>query len=205
MITFRFDSTSCIAVGTFNMYVIQPGWLVDRGILPKISQMMLGTNLDEPGFHFSVPGEQTRWAVTPHRVEVSSKHEDDDCGKLVANVVRSLPWTPLKAVGCNFNYTATADEMRTLRPFLNFPTTPPHGYKAEEHQAMFSMRRDNRLYSVKLSILPDGGELLANAQEDINQRGGEQAAKMADSFFEHRERLEQIIRETLNVDLSYAG
>ena len=50
--SFRFTSASCVAVGTFNIYIIQPQWLAQMGVWLKGEKFNLQTDLSRPGFKF---------------------------------------------------------------------------------------------------------------------------------------------------------
>ncbi len=95
---FQFTKVNCVAVGTFNMYIIQPAWLAKVGIIPKGIGVAIESKLDEPGFRFWSPKLPVRWYVTPSRIQVETQRADADCGELVASVFKSLPETPLIAL-----------------------------------------------------------------------------------------------------------
>ena len=69
---FRFDSANCVAVGTFNIYIIQPSWLSDRWIIPKGVKVAIGSRFDEPGFRFH-PQLRAQWVVKPSVIEVNTE------------------------------------------------------------------------------------------------------------------------------------
>lgn len=77
---FTFKKATCVAAGTFNMYVIQPPWLTKIGIVQKGIEVAIGTDLDEPGFRYIPTRSPFRWFVSPQRIEVETREPEADCG-----------------------------------------------------------------------------------------------------------------------------
>ena len=102
------EQAQTVAVGAFNPYVITPPWLVKFGICARedesnVRMVPLG---EGAAFEFG-PAE---WQVDGQRLSVSSVDRAVDCGDLVSRVLALLPHTPVRAVGHNFQFTATKAE-----------------------------------------------------------------------------------------------
>ena len=108
---FAFDKSSCVAVGTFNIYILNPPWLGKKDILPKNATVRGLANLLQPGFRYEVEGMPQTWTVSPTRVEVESRSVGFSCGNLVAKLLRVLPETPVFGIGNNFHFTAKLDQI----------------------------------------------------------------------------------------------
>ena len=97
----HFRKSSCIAIGAFNVYIIQPEWMAAKGFFDPDSEVSIETKLDEPGFRFSQEGSTVRWVVTPTRIAVETEDEGINCGAVIARILNLLPETPITAVGNN--------------------------------------------------------------------------------------------------------
>src|SRR5262245_44993370 len=98
---FRFLKASCVAVGAFNVYIVQPQWLVAKNLLPRELEVVIESKMDEPGFRFYSNQLKVRWMVTPTRIVIETEDHTEDCGQVMAELLRCLPETPLVAVGNN--------------------------------------------------------------------------------------------------------
>jgi hypothetical protein len=54
-VAFGFKRANCVVVGTFNIYIVQPAWLEETGIIPKGSVVSIDSKIDASGFRFSSP------------------------------------------------------------------------------------------------------------------------------------------------------
>lgn len=202
---FRFHSANCIAAGTFNIYIVQPAWLADQGIVPKGEQVGIFSKLDEPGFRFSAPKMRSRWLVTPSRIEVSSKHPDEDCGALVGQVLERLKWTPLKAVGTNVSFRAPLEEQDNLKGFVGFRPAVPAGYSFEQRSLHMAVKDGGHVFNLQLSVTDEFVELAANSHTDTEKSGTELGQVAAKKHMEHRRRLEALIGEIFTLSVEYAN
>src|SRR5262249_28353687 len=107
---FRFLKASCVAVGAFNVYIVQPNWLSAKGIFLQGVEVAIEAKLDEPGFRFSSPRLKVCWFVTPTRIVIEAEDENEDCGKSMATLLAWLPETPLSAIGNNAYFRAPLNE-----------------------------------------------------------------------------------------------
>jgi hypothetical protein len=163
-VAFRFKKATCVATGTFNMYVIQPAWLTKIGIFQKGIEVTIGTQMDEPGFRFIPFKSPFRWFVTPQRIEVETREPEADCGSQVATVLEALPWTPLVALGNNAIFTAPLDDLDGLREEFRRSPQPPEGWSMKQWSVHFSLSRDGAVTNLQLSITLEELELSVNVQ-----------------------------------------
>lgn len=202
---FRFKSSACVAVGTFNIYIVQPMWLAKREIIPKGIPVAIGTKIDEPGFRFSSPKMRSKWTVTPLRIEVSSKEPDEDCGEPVSKVLTFLRWTPLKAIGTNAVYEAPLSELELLGKFRGFYPSPPDGFSDVQQSFHVAVKQGEHVFNLQLSVTEEGIELATNVHTDIENRDSEVAQQAASKFLDHRRMTEQLARDLFKVDIDHAS
>ena len=118
----KFRNASCVAVGSFNIYIVQPAWLIEVGILAAdLENVGIEVNLAEPGFRIRCPGDEMIWSVQPTRITLETKRASTDCGESMALVLKNLPHTPVQAIGCNARYEAPLDADEADRFFAGLP------------------------------------------------------------------------------------
>jgi hypothetical protein len=183
---FRFRKASCVAVGAFNVYVIQPRWLASRGLLPAGVELVLDTKLDEPGFRFQAAELKLRWIVTPTRLAIETDDPDEDCGAPMARLLALLPETPLLGVGNNVYYETTpADAAAGLPEFPSTQTRPGEELRQRSFHAAVAL--GGCLHNLQLSLNPEAAELLTNAHLQTPPEGGNELAwGHANRAAEHR-------------------
>lgn len=200
---FRFDRSSCVAVGTFNIYIVQPAWLAKREIIPKGIQVAIASKMDEPGFRFQSPKLKSQWLVAPDRIEIITRHPEEDCGMSMSRVIESLPWTPLKAIGCNVIYKAPADDAGGTKALAVFQPSEPAGYELYQRSLHAGLKHDDHLFNIQLSATSDGLELAVNIHTEIEDRGSELARESARRFLDHRKQAEALISNLFGVGVEY--
>jgi hypothetical protein len=193
LVAFRFRRSTCVAVGTFNMYIVQPPWLAKIGILPKGTSVTVASKLDEPGFRFSFPKFPFRWFVSPSRMEVETESWQLDCGEKVGKVLESLPWTPLIAIGNNTIYTAAIAELGNLPEDVRRESEMPQGYEFAQRSFHHCVKREDRSFNLQLSITPEEIELSVNVHTELRDRDSEVASRAAHRFLQDREAGEALI------------
>ena len=86
-VDFAFKKSSCVALGTFNIYVIQPALLADMGVIEPNDQLVrFEGDLTQPGFRFGAT-HCGNWTVRPERLAVESCDPEFDCGRHVGACV----------------------------------------------------------------------------------------------------------------------
>ena len=75
-VALRFKKASCVVVGTFNIYVVQPRLLAQLGLIPFGEPALVEQNLTQAGFRFIIESLQSQWTVRPDKliVETTEPH-----------------------------------------------------------------------------------------------------------------------------------
>jgi hypothetical protein len=182
-VSFRFKKASCIAVGTFNIYIFQPPW-IDRIVpAPAGSEMTVESDLSRPGLKITSPAWPVTWEVRPDRLVLETTSEEADCGSIMDRVCETLPWTPLLAIGSNFAFEATLDELPTLGRPLEFPpATAPEECEFFRRAWNVAVKHADNVCTLQLMIHPDGVQLGANFQRELQNQGIEAVRRAAQSF-----------------------
>ncbi len=190
---FRFQKASCVAVGTFNMYILHPQWLAKHKIIDAGTEVGIETNLTQPGFRFRFPERRVTWNVTPNRLVIESLDPGFDCGELVARILKILPETPLFALGNNVHYHADLSEREHLAAVIrNFPLAPPPASGQSVAQRTFHVavkRTEHETVNIQVSLKEEEIELACNVHNDVGKRdnkANEAGVAAAERFFDHR-------------------
>jgi hypothetical protein len=202
-VAFRFKKASSVAVGTFNMYIVQPAWLAKIGLIPAGTQMTIASKLDEPGFRFFSPKLRSRWFVTPGRIEVETESHEEDCGTLLATVLEQLPWTPLLGIGNNAIYTAGLDELERLPSLGCFSPTGPEGYELAQRTFHLGVSRQEETFNLQLAIMKEEIEISANTHRETRGDESSVAQETARKFFDHRRESEKLLRSLFQAEIDY--
>jgi len=201
---FRFKKANTVVIGTFNIYIIQPAWLAEVGIIPRDIPVEIFSKLDEPGFRFSSPKLSTRWIVTPSFVQVESEKVDEDCGGAMARVLNRLPWTPLVALGNNTVFHSSLDDLENIASLEVLERVPPSGFGFAQKSIHYGLKREQTIFNLQLSITEDQVELTVNAHTELRGRKSDDAQRAAERFFEDRKTGEKLIAELFKVSMTHA-
>jgi hypothetical protein len=204
-VAFRFKRASCVAIGTFNMYIIQPAWLAAVGIIPKHTLVEIYSKLDMPGFRFSSPQMPARWTVTPTRIEIETDRMDEDCGSAMAQVLKELPWTPLLAIGNNAFYHAPCEELASLSSIEVLRKDAPDGFEFAQRSIHYGVKGQDTIFNLQLAITEEALELSANAHTELQGFNSDLAQQAARHFFQHRESAEWLIADLFKASVSHAN
>jgi hypothetical protein len=194
-VAFQFKRANCVAVGTFNMYIIQPAWLAKVGILPKDVQVAIQSRLDEPGFRFSSLKLHWRWVVTPNLIQIETDRPEVDCGEVLARVFDKLPWTPLIALGNNAVYQAPLRDIESIPLALSLRRETPEGFPCVQRTLHYGLKHEDTLFNVQLAATEDELELVVNAHTELLGHESEDAQKAARRFFEDRHTGERLTKD----------
>ena len=192
---FLYTKSNCIALGTFNMYIIQPTWLAKQGIIPDAIEIKIEANLEEPGLRFSSPSLASQWLVTPARLAVESEEWDEDCGSQIAKVIDKLPWTPLVAIGTNTVYEARLSDLPKPLRFLHDDKHPklPRGFRKEQTSYVITVRKTDRVFSLHIALHKDKIELKTNVHTHVKDKGSTHANQAAKAFVSNRTEAEKLL------------
>ncbi len=198
----QFKKATAVAVGTFNIYVIQPKWLTEIGQISEGARVKIEANFDRPGFRFSYEDGSICWAVQPDRLVIESTSASDDCGSKLAEILDKLKWTPLRAIGINAEFGGDASELESLADSCGLPNCHiPSEYELKQRTIHVAVKKQSQVFNAQLSA-HEKGELSVNVhtdldqnsrQEDINKAAIEvcgrfhglldEATKLASTFF----------------------
>ena len=99
--------SSCVAVGTFNIYLIQPNLLTQMDVVAKGQKVAISGDLTQPGLRFEIA--DTLWTVRPERLSIESTQPSVHGGDMMSSTLKCLCWTPLMAIGMNCTYASAGD------------------------------------------------------------------------------------------------
>ena len=198
---FRFQRANCVTLGAFNIYIIQPQWLTAKQILPSNLEVVIESKMDEPGFRFSSDMLKVRWLITPTRIVIETEDPNQDCGQVMAQLLRWLPETPLVAIGNNTYYVALQAERADLPTPPEYPVPQPLAdYSLRQRSFHVGVAVESCVYNLRLSLAPERTELLTNAHNPVgDERGAEFAQEHAKRFMEHRRTGVELARHHLKV------
>ncbi len=200
---FRFKNASCVVLGTFNMYIVQPKWLADMKIIPKGIAVTIASKLDEPGFMLLSPKLGSKWVVAPNRILIETERATEDCGASMAKVLKSLPWTPLAGIGNNANFRAPLSELPSLAKNLRNAPDVPVGYEMAQRSFHVAFSQDNRVINVQLAITKEALELTTNVHHELGGAERKEASKIAQAaasnFLQDRKEVEDLIEHVFKL------
>jgi len=203
MVEFFFKHSSCVAVGTFNIYILQPRLLADMGVfeLDKERPTLVSGDLSQPGVRFDAA--DCVWTVRPDRLAVESKIPSVDCGSLVAKTLGALCWTPIMGVGINASFTSKSKDV--LPDSLRLPSHPD----ATQRTIHLAVPADGSTLNMQLSRAEDTMELSLNNHTEVTtwkenpQESNLLVRQICDSFVDRRRAAVVFAKEVLNAEFSY--
>ena len=96
---FQLKTATAFAQGAWNIYILQPEWLLGEGVLPRDRTTKVQTSTSGPAIRIkSGSGKKLLYlTATPFvvRVEADPRSGDDDVGAVLANLIEKLPHTPI--------------------------------------------------------------------------------------------------------------
>lgn len=203
MMRFKFKHASCVVVGTFNIYVVQPKLLAEIGVFPTEQPVFVSGDLTQPGIRFDV--NAAKWVVRPDRLSVESERADVDCGELVKKTLTALCWTPIMAVGVNLAFTSSGDSETELPANLRLPNHPdatvrtvhvciPHG--GSKINFVLTREADELLLSMNAHTDFSGRKV---SQKHLN----ESVLAVCESFLEQRRVSVEMARRITEAEFVY--
>jgi hypothetical protein len=210
-VAFRFQNAGCVVVGSFNIHILHPQWLVKWGIIEKGLEVGIETNLTRPGLRLRFPQQEALWSISPDRLVIETQDPAFDCGRTVAKVLAILRETPVFAIGNNVNYTAELAEAEQLPgTFREFPQTAevPAEFEFAQRTLHFAVNRgENETINVQVAIKDEETELLGNAHYSVGNNEDPNAAAVAaaERFFSDRVETESVVRRLFGVVIEHDG
>jgi len=204
---FRFEKSSCIVVGTFNMYILHPQWLAKHQIIERGIEVGVETNFSQPGFRFVFPRLDILWLIAPNRVVVESTNPTVDCGAFIAKMLKALPETPLQGLGNNVNYQTELNEIEKLSTAIReFPQVATPSAEDSIAQRTFHVgvkRGDKELTNLQLSFTEKNIELVCNVHVPLENRGdaNDVAIAAASRFLDDRARAKSLAQHFFGTEV----
>lgn len=205
----RFSKASCVVVGTFNIYAVQPPLLKEIGILPSEgAPVWMEANFTQPGFRYTSDDLNANWIVRPDRVIVEAVDPRKDCGADVANFLGALPWTRVTAVGSNAEYTsADMSGCELAAIFDRFGRRwKTAGYEVENAAFHVAIKRGWRTFNLQAAQVEDHFEITCNMHAEVKEKDIRQAnetcQQVARNFLDHRREAGSLIRKLFSIEVS---
>jgi len=198
-------------VGAFNVYVFHPCFFAQTEIVNEGEEAEIATDFSQPGFRLSFPNTPIKWGIRPDRILVETAQFSADCGALVATVLKTLPWTPVTALGANFDFEASRDEFegmpcrRFLPSLLSEKTSRRAIHAAVEEQP--------HVFNFGISLMPERVGFGINVHTEAKKIGLEKLSRTeisgimegyARRFHEFRDHAITLAREVLEVEVEDA-
>jgi hypothetical protein len=206
----RFQKSAAVVVGTFNIYIVQPKWLAEIGVLPVSTGInVLEADLNRPGFRFGDPNTQRKWNVRPDRIFVESESPEDDCGAPLAEVLRVLQWTPVMAVGTNAIFRGSLSAIEGIaNRFGSSQLEPPAGYDLTQRTWHVGITRGSQVINLQLATLRDRLELSINVHTELPREAKQpeisrMAQEACSGFLAHRKEAVDLVEQLLGIRASY--
>lgn len=204
----RFRKSTAVAIGTFNIYVIQPRWLVEVGLLQKTDKVLMEADLTRPGFKFTQVGRARGWEVRPDRLVIESEQPDEDCGSALADILDKLPWTPLTAVGTNVTFAGDLSDLDRMAGACAFPPCePPEGHKVVQRTLHIGIQVGDNIFNLQVNRNGEA-EVSINAHTELKNKGSQADTNRAAQaecrkFFAHRTQGVALATNLFKLDLSH--
>ncbi len=202
MPSFRFHNSSAVAVGTFNIYVLQPENLLRMNAIRSKKKVLVMGDLSAPGIRFADDG--VNWILRPDRVSIETTNPMANCGEKLARVTEKLNWTPIVALGMNVAFRGElSDEVAGALELHQIDG-------AIQCSCHAGFEFQGGLLNVQLSRTVEYQELLLNAHFDISKSRndpdalGELVVKRCDEFLSIREEMIKLASTLTNIEFNYA-
>ena len=148
---FRFSTSTAVAAGTFNIYVIQPQWLREVKLFREGVKMKVASDFRRPGFLYTSDESPVNWDVRPDRVMLTGKNPAADCGGVLADVIHKLPWTPLTGVGVNVEFIGEPEDLERLKG-CSLPTCDAiEGYARKQRTIHTALERSPHIFNLQIA------------------------------------------------------
>lgn len=203
----HFSKASCVVVGTFNIYVVQPSLLKALGILTGAElPLRIEANFTQPGFRYTSPS--LSWIVRPDQVIVETTDPQKDCGTDVATVLGALQWTPVTAIGSNAEYTShdlSGSELAELLESFRSRWIRG-GHDIEQVTFHASVRREKHIFNLQVAQVENRFEVACNVHTEIKGKdvsgASEFCQSIAANFMGQRQEAGALIREMFSIEVS---
>jgi hypothetical protein len=205
LVPFTLKTANCITLGTFNIYVIQPRWLKDVGLLPaEVEGVMLEADFTEPGIRMKLP--DVTWRVEPVRITVEATRASVDCGQKMRVIFDKLPWTPIKAMGINAIYEAPLEEFsdyadRWVHPARKAELPPECTLHSRTWHTAVSI--SHHTLNLQVTIEDDRIQIASNIHTDLRYASSEFAAQVASEYHRLQKKAASLIHNVYDLSVPY--
>ena len=205
----KLSNVSCVAVGTFNIYIIQPHYLAQMGALDEGAKVHLETDIRQPGFRFQIEGRNIKWNVRPDKLIVQSTSWGDDCGGCIAKVLRCLQWTPIRGIGVNADFGCNAEAAEALLQGVLLDRNRPENYEMAQRTWHRGLKSESGLLTnIQLSLSETKVGLSLNVHTELANVGvqselAERAMAACAAFRDSLEHAVDLAASILPVELHY--
>lgn len=201
---FKFKKASCVAVGTFNIYVVQPRLLVGIGMLKKGIEVKFEQILTQPGFRFSADGLKGKWTVRPDRLIVETDSPDEDCGQQLSTVLKALRWTPVVAIGVNVEFESATDSIESLFPKA---AHGPKNLTIRQRTTHVAVSEDGNVFNLQAAMPASGpnflsGNVHTELKTESQKKDVEKAIGALRQFNIVRERATELLKTVFKVRIT---
>ena len=145
---FRMTTATAFAQGAWNIYILQPLWLHEKGVFVSDRPVKVETLVMGPGVRLSAGPKYPQWVATPFevRVQCSKPAPDEDVGGPLRRLLEVLPETPVRLVGFELVYQSKKPEDMDA-----VPRPSAEGEPGIRYGASISVTRDGVNYSLDFS------------------------------------------------------
>ena len=207
---FHFEKASCVVVGTFNMYILHPQWLVRNKIIDDPIEVGFETNLARPGFRFRFEKDRSVWSVAPDRLTIETEDPQVDCGKPIAKILQVLSHTPLLALGNNNHYRADLSDLETLSESIReFPRTesPTPDHKVVQRTFHVGIKRtEHEAVNLQIAVKEDFIGLACNVHTNLggSETPSDRAIAAAERFLDDRAESKSLAQHFFGAAINHA-
>ncbi|WP_153555563.1 hypothetical protein [Roseimaritima sediminicola] len=193
--------STCVARGTFNIYIFQPGWIAETLMqMPEGTEGKFSTDLSQPGLQASFDALGLVCTIRPDSAIVTCSSPNYDCGIPVARIMTELPHTPVKAVGNNFTFECERDDTKLKKglddAFL-FERTNLSGVTRSDVGG--AIERDGTTINLALSRTPKKLTLGVNVHRSTAKAAD--AARAAEAFRTDRRTVVELAMEVFELEV----
>ncbi|HEY4761959.1 MAG TPA: hypothetical protein VIH42_15385 [Thermoguttaceae bacterium] len=206
---FKFKKASCVVVGSFNIYIIHPKWLVKHKIIQDEVEVAIQFNLEQAGFRYHIPKHKVTWNVAPDRIVVESEDPEVDCGDFLSKMLIKLPETPLFAIGNNVIYEAEKDELnllaQTIRDFISSVSQIGSETLVQQSFHVALERQKHEIVNLQISIKNDRIVLMSNVHTNLRDRSDscDAAVKAAMQFIEDKNSVKPLVHHYFGMTIEH--
>ncbi|MEX1027255.1 MAG: hypothetical protein WD049_04510 [Candidatus Paceibacterota bacterium] len=181
----KLNERTCVARGTFNIYIFQPDWFVKIMELDEDTEGQILADFSQPGLRVRFQDGELIWTIRPDSIILTSSSSKRSVGDLVSKVLHKLPHTPMRAVGNNFTFSNKLEDLGpqddAAPTFWLEPSRVPGLLHSDIGGAI---KRGDAVYNLAISRTETDLRLVANVHRETKtcEAAEEAANKFNDDF-----------------------